>query len=158
VSHIHRLRVTDRIFFVAVNLGRRVEPFGATEFPLLLEALEASRQRLGFLLCGYVLMPEHWHALIWTHHPLTISPVIHDVKIESAQRLHARRGTEGAQRQHQFGDRFVRHAKEFNERLTSMHLNPARKGLVKRPEDGRWSSCNNFALDRGTVGECPMQD
>ena len=157
MSHVHRLRLTERIFFVTVNLRRRVEPFGGTEYPLLLEALEASRRRLGFLLCGYVLMPDHWHALIWTHYPLTISQVIHDVKIESARRLHARRGTEGPLWQHQFWDRFVRHAKEFNERLTYMHLNPVRKGLVKRPEDWRWSSCNNFALDKGTVGECPMQ-
>jgi hypothetical protein len=32
-----------------------------------------------------------------------------------------------------------------------------RKGLVKRPEDGHWSSFNNFALDKSTVAACPMQ-
>jgi hypothetical protein len=36
-------------------------------------------------------------------------------------------------------------------------LNPVRKGLVKRPEDGRWSSYNNFALDKVTVAACPIQ-
>ncbi len=59
--------------------------------------------------------------------------------------------------QHPFWERFVRHAKEFNDRLTSMHLNPVRKGGVKRPEDWRWSSHNNFALDRAIVRERPMQ-
>lgn len=37
-----------------------------------------------------------------------------------------------------------------------MHLNPVRKGLVKRPEDGRWSSYNNFALDTAIVAPCPI--
>jgi hypothetical protein len=93
-------------------------------------------------------MPDHWHALIWTGYPLTISQVIHDIKVGSARRLHERRGSEGALWQHQFWDRFVRHPKEFRERLEYMHLNPVRKGLASRPEEWRWSSYNNFALDR----------
>jgi hypothetical protein len=28
---------------------------------------------------------------------------------------------------------------------------------VKRPEDGRWASYNNFALDKVTVAACRMQ-
>jgi hypothetical protein len=28
-----------------------------------------------------------------------------------------------------------------------MHRNPVTAGLVERPEEWRWSSCNNFALD-----------
>jgi len=42
---------------------------------------------LHFLLCGYVLMPDHWHALHWTKYPLTISQVIHEVKKVSARRV-----------------------------------------------------------------------
>ena len=38
-----------------------------------------------------------------------------------------------------------------------MHLDPVRKGLVKGPEDWRWSSYNNFALDKATVAACPIQ-
>jgi hypothetical protein len=38
-----------------------------------------------------------------------------------------------------------------------MHLNPVKKGLVKRPDDWRWSSYNNFALDKATVAACPIQ-
>jgi hypothetical protein len=52
---------------------------------VLTDALEGARQRLGFLLCGYVLMPDHWHALIWVGHPLSISDVIHDVKKQVAR-------------------------------------------------------------------------
>lgn len=53
--------------------------------------------------------------------------------------------------------RFVRHAQEFRERLDYMHLNPVRKGLVRQPYDWRWSSYNNFALDKEQVSRCPLQ-
>ncbi len=157
MSHVHRLRNTDRIFFVTVNLRRTVPPFAADEYALLLAALEGARKRLAFLLCGYVLMPDHWHALIGTGYPLTISQVIHDVKKVSARWLHQRRGTEGPVWQHQFWDRFVRHNKEFNDRFVYMHLNPVRKGLVAKPQDWPWSSYNNFALEKATVAGCPIQ-
>jgi hypothetical protein len=36
-------------------------------------------------------------------------------------------------------------------------MNPIRKGLVKRPEDWRWSSYNSFALGKVTVAAFPIQ-
>ncbi len=157
MSNVHRLRVTDRIFFVAVNLRRQVPPFTPSEYPLMIEALEGSRCRLGFAFCGYVLMPDHWHALIWPRHPLSISQVLHDIKKTSAQKLHRARGSEGPLWQHQFWDRFVRSPKEFSERLEYMHLNPLRRRLVTAPEEWRWSSYNNFALDNAMLKACPIQ-
>jgi len=32
-----------------------------------------------------------------------------------------------------------------------------RKGLVKRPDNWRWSSYNNFSLDPATVRACPIR-
>jgi len=157
MSRIHRLRTTDRIFFVTVRLRRWVRAFGTSEYRTMIDVLEASRGRLGFLLCGYVLMPDHWHALIWTGYPLTISQLVHDVKKVAARRLHQQRGTKGPVWQHQFWDRFVRHEREFAARLDYMHLNPVRKGLVGQPGEWRWSSYNNFALDKEEVRRCPIQ-
>jgi REP element-mobilizing transposase RayT len=78
VSNVHRLRHADCIFFVSVYLRSRFRRFNESEYDLLIGVLEASRRRLGFLLCGYVLMPDHWHALIWPHYPLLIEQVLHD--------------------------------------------------------------------------------
>ncbi len=41
--------------------------------------------------------------------------------------------------------------------LEWFHLNTVRKRLVKRPEDGWWSSYNNFALGKTAVAACPIQ-
>jgi hypothetical protein len=47
--------------------------------------------------------------------------------------------------------------REFSDRLEYMHLNPVRKGLVSKPEYWRWSSYNNFALEKAAVADCPIQ-
>ncbi len=109
------------------------------------------------MFLGYVVMPDHWHALIGPTFPLTISRVVQNVKWISARSLNRGRHASGPVWQHQFWDRFVRHAKEFRERLDYMHLNPVRKGFVKRPEEWPWSSYNNFALDKEEIKRCRMQ-
>jgi hypothetical protein len=47
VSRIRRLRLTDRIFFVTVNLHRHFHPLIASEYPILIEALEGARLAVG---------------------------------------------------------------------------------------------------------------
>jgi len=103
MSNVHRLHLSDRIFFVNVNLRPRIRRFHDGEYPVILDVMQASRQRLGFLLCGYVLMPDHWHALIWTQYPLLIGRVLHDVKEITTLRFHTLRGSKGPFWQHSFG-------------------------------------------------------
>jgi REP element-mobilizing transposase RayT len=149
--------VSDRIFFVTVNLRRDIPFLGQEEFLLLVEAFEESRRRARFLLCGYVLMPDHWHALLGVQHPLTISRAVQSVKWQAATKLNRRRGTGGAIWQHQFWDRFVRHQKEFDARLEYMHFNPVKRGLVTGPGEWPWSSYNNFSLEKQRVAACPLR-
>jgi REP element-mobilizing transposase RayT len=128
VSNVKRLLLTSRTFFVTVNLLRTLPHFTEEEFNLLVSSFEESRRKLRFSLCGYVLMPDHWHALIGVSDSLPISRVVQDIKWISARRLNRHRNRTGPFWQHQFWDRFVRHDKEFGHRLAYMHLNPVRKG------------------------------
>ncbi|MGH9453290.1 MAG: REP-associated tyrosine transposase [Terriglobia bacterium] len=106
---------------------------------MILPSIEESRRRLGFALCVYVLMPDHWHGLLWPSGTLTISRVIQQIKYLSARRINRSRRTRGSLWQHQFWDRFVRHGREFSQRLEYMNMNPVRKGLVAKPDEWRWS-------------------
>ena len=157
MSRVHRLRLSDRIFFVTMNLRRTLPAFTEAEFALILKTPDESRRRLDFALCGYVLMPEHWHALLWPRDHITISNLVRDVKSISARRLNRHRQSHGPVWQHQFWDRFVRHAKEYGQRLNYIHSNPVRKGLVAKPEDWQWSSFNNFSLNKSVRGACPIE-
>ena len=140
MSNVFRLRSTDRIFFVTACLHHSLKPLSETEFPFVLRAFEAARKRLGFLVCAYVLMPDHWHALLSVSLPLTISQSVQQIKYMSARSINRHRKRSGALWLHQFWDRFVRSKKEFQARLEYMQLNPVLKGLVSRPEDWPWSS------------------
>ena len=46
VSRAHRLRTSDRIFFVTVNLRRQVKPLDPSEYAVLIGALEGARRRI----------------------------------------------------------------------------------------------------------------
>jgi putative transposase len=156
VSHVHRLRTSDRIFFVAVNLRRTVPPLTNDEYSLLAHVLVKSRCKLHFSSLGYVLMRDHGHALIWPDCPLTLSHVVQDIKWARASALNRSRHTAGTVWQRQFWDGFVRQARKFHQRLDYRHGNPVRRGLVKRPQNWRWSSCNNLAVDAKVVAACAI--
>lgn len=157
MSNVHRLKTTEKIFFVTTNLNLSDRPVNEPEYQVVAETIVRERQRLGFLLFGYVLMPDHWHALIWSPPLITISSVLQNVKRVSSFKINRRRQTSGSRWQHQFWDRFVRDAKEFGEQLEYMHMNPVRKGLIDKPEQWRWSSYNNFSLEKAIVANCPIQ-
>jgi hypothetical protein len=58
MSNVHRLRTTDRIFYVTVNLRRSVQSFDAPEYRRMIEVLEGSRARSKvarskLITCGY---------------------------------------------------------------------------------------------------------
>lgn len=130
---------------------------GEAEFELLGEVFMETRAELGFALCGYVFLPDHWHALLWPSYPLTISQVMQRLKEESSSRINQYRGRSGSLWQPRFWDRFVRNRREFNQRLEYMHFNAVRRELVSSPQDWRWSSYNNFSLDQSVVAACPIQ-
>lgn len=132
MSRVHRLKVSDRMFFVTVNLRQSLARFTDAEYALIAASLDETRRRLGIALCGYVLMPDHWHALLWPHAPVTISRVVHDVKLASARRVNQLRERDGSLWQHQFWDRFVRHSREYGAQRVSEEAR--RLAMVEFPE------------------------
>jgi hypothetical protein len=83
--------------------------------------------------------------------------LVQDFKYVSPRCLNRQRRSAGPLWQHQFWDRFVRHAKEFGQRLDYMHFNPVRRGLAATPEQWRWSSCQNFSLEEAVRAACPIR-
>ena len=47
--------------------------------------------------------------------------------------------------QERFFDRALRTVREYHEKVEYIHLNPVRRGLVKKPEDWKWSSMREYA-------------
>ena len=125
---------------------------------LFLQVLEQVRQRYGFVVVGYVVMPEHIHLLIGEPEKGDPSRVMQAVKQGfSRQVLKASRQRRVGGQQELFGvgaehvwqkrfyDFNVWSEKKRIEKLRYMHRNPVQRGLVAEPEQWAWSSFRSYA-------------
>lgn len=145
MARLRRLVVRSRIFFITTNVKRGVRGFDSKERDLFCHAMAAVRERRGFCLAGFVLMPDHLHLLVVPAGEDTISALMQELKYVTGRRINAHRESEGALWQKGFFDRFMRTAKEFLETLDYMHQNPVRKKLAAAAEEWRWSSAPAYA-------------
>ena len=145
MSRLRRLVVSDRWFFITCRLLPRRRILSDSEFATLAKVIDQRRAEHGFLLTAWVFLPDHWHAIFYPRHPLTISRVIEAIKDGATKRINLRRREVGMLWQPRFFDRALRTVREYNEKVEYIHLNPVRAGLVSGPADWRWSSFSEYA-------------
>jgi putative transposase len=141
---------------------------------LFVKVMGELRERYGFKLIGYVLMPEHVHLLVSEPKKGTPSKVVQVLKqrVSRAMRGKRRRSSPaqlslkfpnelGALRrfwQKRFYDFNVWSGKKLQEKLEYMHANPVIRGLVKHPKDWAWSSWGFYKNgESGLVKIDPME-
>ena len=129
-----------------------------------LRVFEQVRQRYGFVVVGYVIMPEHIHLLMGEPEKGDPSKVMQAVKQGFARRVLKqvrRRRTAGQGElftapaehvwQHHFYDFNVWSKPKWSEKLCYMHRNPVKRGLVLEPEQWEWSSYRAYAFGEAGV-------
>ena len=117
---------------------------------VFIEVFDRVRARYCFDVLGYVVMPEHFHFMITEPDRADPSVVMKALKQTVARKLL----TDGADHfwQKRFYDFNVYSEEKFAEKLNYMHQNPVKRGLVKNPEDWKWSSYRTYAFkERGPV-------
>ncbi len=111
---------------------------------------------------GFVVMPNHVHALVWFADPLGISPFMNKWKECSSREIktlyqtklpHYWEATGGQDPvwQARYYDFNVYSAEKVEEKIEYMHMNPVRAELVRRAVDWPWSSARWY-LDGKSVG------
>ena len=113
-------------------------------------ALEQARINYGFEVIGYILMPEHVHLLMSETDRGSVATALKAMKQSVARRLAGRGRHFWQQRYYDFN---VRTEKKRIEKLRYMHRNPVKRGLVRRPEDWKWTSFRNYATGEEGVVE-----
>ncbi|MBS0209596.1 MAG: transposase [Planctomycetes bacterium] len=128
----------------------------------VLGALNAQLRRLMGKCVGFVVMPDHVHAILWFAKPGELSEAMKQWKRTSGIRikeLFAKTLTNYGQVTDQAEPTWQAKYHTFNlysrqkieEKLSYMHLNPVRAGLVAQATDWRWSSARWYEEHR-TVG------
>ena len=144
MSRLRRLYVSDRFFFVTCQLYRGRRLLSEDDFTSLAEAIQLTREAHGFLLTGWVFLPDHWHAVIFPRYPLTLSRVMAVIKVRSTHKSNLRRRESGQLWQARFFDHALRTVRKYHACLDYIHYNPVKRGLVRRPEEWLWSSIHCY--------------
>jgi putative transposase len=161
-QRLHRYYGSGHLHFITSSSYRRRPLLGTPRRrDLFLKILEQTRLLYGFVVVGYVVMPEHIHLLISEPDRGTPSTIMQVLKQRFARRvlgnLRSRKnGSQGALWQEaldsghvwqrRFYDFVVRTEIKKIEKLKYIHRNPVRRGLVLKPEQWVWSSFRWYAL------------
>jgi putative transposase len=155
------------LHFITFSCYRRLPLLGTVRARnVFVQQLRRVREEYGFLLVGYVVMPEHVHLLMSEPKKGTPSTVLQMLKqrVSRISRKSKRRTPSGQLRlafprfvselpqfwQPRFYDFNVFTHKKKDEKLEYMHGNPVARGLVKHPKDWLWSSFRFYA--KGEAG------
>jgi putative transposase len=144
VTRLRRIADRDRIFFVTTNLGRGVPPLSAQERDLVLDDVALERVAGGFLLFGYVVMPDHLH-LLMTPSRLGLQDAMRSIKVRTAWHIGKGRQQHGPLWQSRYFDFILRRAEDFWEKLEYIHQNSVEAKLARSPSEWRWSSHAHYA-------------
>ena len=158
---LHRTYGAHHLHFITTSCYRRRPLFDSAQArDCFLSILEQTRRRFGFVVVGYVVMPEHVHLLITEPQVRSPSTVMQVLKQRTAfamlpriKRKTPRQGKlfgEEPQRafwQARSYDFNVWSAKKHVEKLRYIHRNPVKRGLVESPEQWRWSSYRHYLLN-----------
>ena len=144
MSAIRRYHEENRPYFVTTVVKNR-EPIFADHrvATLLRDVIKRCRQRYHFLVLGYVIMPDHVHAIIVPRPSDTISAVMRYIKGTFARTYNAKRTSGGAVWQPKFYDTGVRSMRELRTRIRYIEENPVQARLVAQPEQYPFSSAHS---------------
>jgi len=135
------------------------------------DAIERARERHGFRVWAWCIMPSHVHLLIATGRGISeqgIPAILSSIKQSVAKRAVAWARTERPATLARMADkqpngsvsyRFWQRGGGYDRNLYStdavremikyIHMNPVEEGLCERPEDWRWSSAAQFSGREG---------
>ena len=132
-------RTNDKIRVFANNLGRKI----------MLLILEAAKEKFGFRLHNFCIMPNHIHLLITPASGTSLSRIIQWIKTRTAKRWNCIHGSSD----HLWGERFfarpIKDSWEYFIVYNYIDQNPVKAGLVHNAQDWKASGAYYIANDIG---------
>ncbi|HCS55671.1 transposase [uncultured Rubinisphaera sp.] len=148
------------IHFVTFSCDQRRDLFEEDQPKrILLGQLNSQLSRLSAKWVGFVIMPDHVHAMLWLEETKNLSSFMQHWKrlsshaIRNWYRIHRPVYFQKAQELKRI---WIPKYYEFSifseskliEKLEYMHLNPVRTGLVSKPSEWRWSSARWYEFNK----------
>lgn len=142
---LKRFQEARCLHFITFSCHHREPLLGTPEAHDTFErTFERVRRWYGFCVRGYVVMPEHVHLLISEPERPKLSTALQMLKQNVARELRLPEGNPFWEPR--YYDFNVWSEAKGVEKLRYIHRNPVRSGLVKKPEDWKWSSFLHYAM------------
>jgi len=118
-------------------------------YEILVKAIAFQLVETQSKLVAYVLMPSHLHAILFINGK-SLSNFIRDFKKYASQKaLFDICGTQKFWQQ-RYDRQVIISDKVLSTKINYIHQNPVKAGLVKEPQDWKWSSAGDYL--RGSKG------
>jgi len=144
-----RFNEDNRPHFVTTATLNRIGAFAeAVTASMFFESLLQARNRYGFLVLSFVVMPDHVHAVIVPRTGDTISQTMRLIKGTFSRRSNLERARIGAFWQPSFYDRLIRDEEAMEAIVAYIEENPVVEGLADHASEYAFSSASGlYELD-----------
>jgi putative transposase len=133
----------QRCFFItASTFGKRALLQSERSASLLMNVLAQYQVQTKFRLHAFVVMPDHFHALLSVDSDMSIEKAVQFIKGGFSFRAGRELGMRGEIWQKGFSEVRVLSYEQFEAYKTYIHQNPLRKHLCNQPEEFVYSSAN----------------
>lgn len=140
---LHRKSTDPGTFFVTkCLLPRKPILISSGLGELIVDTLAFSVRNKRIILASFVVMPDHWHALLCVLPPLTLPKAMHRIDTWIGRESHETLQESKLAWQSGFYETSVKTWRQFRYVGRYIEENPVRKGLVAKPEDWAWSSAD----------------
>ncbi len=142
-----RLNSPGSIHFVTtITRGHRSRFADEKTCKEVLEVFEYYRAKFELVCYGYVLMPDHLHAVLHqSNEGSPVSSLMENFKRLTARRVFPARTDVGTLWTQHYDDVPVPGTQALKTKLQYVHHNPVRRALVEYAEDYPWSSARDYA-------------
>lgn len=153
-----RIALGGDVYHVLNRASGRLRIFKkASDFEAFEEVLSDGIERFNMRICGWCLMANHWHLVLWPRVDGDLAAFMRWIMLTHVQRFHASHGTVGIG--HLYQGRYKSFPIQDNAYyLTVMRYveaNAVRAGIVENAGDWRWSS---FAVRPGRASKIALAE
>ncbi len=162
------IQIAGDIYYITNVIYNRLPIFTRPSFVVpIIDSLNFYRYKQSYKVLGYVIMPDHFHILIWPYGDVPVSDMMRDLKRFTSGRIARqaeveekkewleafRAAGEKTERadykvwQDGYWDKNIFSEKMLRQKLNYIHNNPIRAGLVESPDKYPYSSFRNYELD-----------
>jgi len=168
----------EYIYFITSTIVEWIPLFISHRYcDIIIEGLRYCRHHKGLRLHAYVIMPNHIHLIASTEPIIRLAAIIRDFKRYTSRAITRQLQDDGrryllrllhdqSRTSRDNGDFKVwrngyypigiRSDWFFRQKLDYIHLNPVRKGFVRRPEDWQYSSARDYIIGPSGILELDM--